>query len=79
MDSWPRGSNDAPDCPASAARLAMSRSHRRKFARWAEPEAPAPATKLWQFADAGYCCMSYNVDMDEGTVSLYSFPIYWRP
>ncbi len=41
--------------------------------------APAPATKLWQFAEAGYCGLSYNVDMDEGTVSLYSFLIYWRP
>ncbi len=40
---------------------------------------PAPSTKLWQFAEAGYCRLSYNVDMDEGTLTPYSFYLGSRP
>ncbi len=40
---------------------------------------PAPATKLWQFAEKGVCNLSYNVDMDEGTITPYSFRIVYRP
>lgn len=35
--------------------------------------------KLWQFAEVGVCHLSYNVDMDEGTLTPYSFRIGYRP
>lgn len=39
----------------------------------------APATALWQFAEAGPCGLTVNVDMDEGTLTPYSFYLSSRP
>lgn len=39
----------------------------------------APATVLWQFAEAGTCGLSVNIDMDEGTLTPYSFYLSARP
>lgn len=39
----------------------------------------APSTTLWQFAEAGVCSLTYNVDMDEGTLAAYSFYLSARP
>jgi hypothetical protein len=41
--------------------------------------AGAPTTLLWQFAEKGVCSLTVNVDMDEGTLTPYSFYLNARP
>jgi len=38
-----------------------------------------PASLLWQFAEKGVCSLSVNIDMNEGTLTPYSFYLNARP
>jgi hypothetical protein len=38
-----------------------------------------PSTVLWQFAEAGVCSLTVNVDMDDGAISANSFFMSSRP
>lgn len=39
----------------------------------------APGTHLWQFAEQGYCGLTVDIDMDEGTMTPYSFYLTAKP
>jgi hypothetical protein len=38
-----------------------------------------PGTTLWQFAEEGVCGLTVNIDMDEGTLTPYSFHLAYDP
>jgi hypothetical protein len=39
----------------------------------------APGTSLWQFAEKTPCSLTVNIDMDEGTLTTYSFHLAYDP